>query len=207
MVGGTTGDDMITVTPGSPGRTRRPSSARCPAASTDRRGLPARGRRVVTRADRRGSTVTLFAAPLAPLDGIVVYAQAGDDDVPWPGGIALPAWLYGGDGNDRLKGGGGNDVLLGGTGDDLLVGGQGRDLLFGGRGADRLVGNADDDILIAGITAYDDDRAALAVLLGVWIDPGLTQPAAGRVAPGPAAPRRGPARAGDRRARRRRPTC
>ena len=51
-------------------------------------------------------------------------------------------------------------MLLGGLGDDLLVGGQGRDFLIGGRGADRIVGNADDDLLISGFTAYDNDRPA-----------------------------------------------
>lgn len=118
------------------------------------------------------STVTLFSASIAlPLDGIIVNAQAGNDDVTIAGGIDLTAWLYGGAGNDRLKGGGGDDVLLGGDGDDLLTGGQGRDFLFGGRGADRLVGSADDDILISGFTAYDNDRAALAALLGDWTGP------------------------------------
>src|SRR5207302_3563963 len=80
---------------------------------------------------------------------LVVYGQAGDDDIQVAGSIANPAWLYGGGGNDRLKGGAGDDVLLGGDGDDLLVGGDGRDLMIGGRGADRLVGNAGDDILLA----------------------------------------------------------
>jgi Ca2+-binding RTX toxin-like protein len=80
-------------------------------------------------------------------------------------------WLYGDGGNDRLKGGPGNNVLLGGDGDDLLVGGSNRDILIGGRGADRLAGNAEDDILIAGYTLFDADEAALAVILGVWVDP------------------------------------
>src|SRR5262245_4150981 len=55
--------------------------------------------------------------------------------------------------------------------DDLLVGGNNRDILIGGTGADRLVGNAQDDILIAGWTLYDTDAAALAAVLGVWVDP------------------------------------
>jgi Ca2+-binding RTX toxin-like protein len=105
---------------------------------------------------------------------VIVYAQAGDDDVTVAGNVGLTAWLYGGTGNDRLKGGAGNDVLLGGDGDDLLVGGAGRDFLFGGTGADRIVGNADDDVLVGGFTAYDDDRAALAALLAVWVDPART---------------------------------
>jgi Ca2+-binding RTX toxin-like protein len=122
-----------------------------------------------------GSTVTLFTSPISfPLDGIVVYAQAGDDDVAVAGGIDLTAWLYGGAGDDKLTGGGGDDVLLGGAGDDHLGGGAGGDILIGGKGADRLVGSAGDDILIAGMTAYDADRGALAALHGVWVDPTRT---------------------------------
>ncbi len=99
---------------------------------------------------------------------IIVYAQAGDDDVQVAGSIALQAWLYGNSGNDRLKGGAGSDVLLGGAGDDLLVGGASRDLLLGGVGADRIVGNADDDILIAGTTAHDSNDVALCKIMDEW---------------------------------------
>lgn len=84
------------------------------------------------------------------------------------GSIGLPAWLYGNGGNDRLKGGAGHDVLFGGDGDDLLVGGGGRDLLIGGLGADRIVGNADDDILIAGFTAFDADEAGIHAIMAEW---------------------------------------
>jgi Ca2+-binding RTX toxin-like protein len=91
-----------------------------------------------------------------------------DDDIQVAGGISLPAWLYGGDGNDRLNGGNGNNVLLGGAGDDLLVGGSGRDLLIGGTGADRMIGNGGDDILIGGITSYDADPIALAAIMAEW---------------------------------------
>jgi hypothetical protein len=143
MAGGTTGPDDIQIT------------------------QDGSGRLTVTIG---GVAVGTFAAPAgAPFSGLVVYAQAGDDDVQVAGSITLPAWLYGGDGNDRLKGGSGNNVLIGGDGDDLLVGGSGRDIIIGGRGADRIVGNAEDDILIGGVTAYDADRAALALLQGTWV--------------------------------------
>lgn len=99
---------------------------------------------------------------------IFVYASAGDDDVQVAGKLKQDAWIYGGDGNDRLKGGAGNDVLLGGDGDDLLIGGDGRDLLNGGRGADRLIGNADDDILIAGYTDLDASVVALWHIVQEW---------------------------------------
>src|SRR5262249_6364603 len=72
-----------------------------------------------------------------PDSRIVVYGQAGDDNIQVAGSITTSAWLFGGAGNDQLKGGAGNDVLVGGAGDDMLIGGQGRDLLIGGFGADR----------------------------------------------------------------------
>ena len=90
---------------------------------------------------------------------------------------SLSAWLDGGTGNDKLKGGDGHDVLIGGNGDDLLVGGNGRDLMIGGFGADRLVGNADDDILIAGVTAYDGDSHALCAIVDDWARPDLSNAA------------------------------
>jgi uncharacterized delta-60 repeat protein len=104
----------------------------------------------------------------SPTGRILVYGQAGNDDIQVAGGISLSAWLYGGAGNDRLKGGNGNNILLGGAGDDLLVGGNARDILIGGTGADRLVGNAEDDILIAGSTAFDGNEAALCAVLREW---------------------------------------
>lgn len=103
-----------------------------------------------------------------PTGRLVVRGGAGDDDIQVAGGITLPAWLYGEDGNDRLKGGAGANVLLGGAGDDLLVGGSNRDLLIGGTGADKIVGNESDDILIAGVTAFDANDAALAAVMAEW---------------------------------------
>jgi len=104
----------------------------------------------------------------SPTGRIVAYGGAGDDDIQVAGGINISAWLYGGDGNDRLKGGNGTNVLVGGAGDDLLVGGSNRDILIGGTGADRIVGNEADDILIAGGTSFDANAAALRAVLAEW---------------------------------------
>lgn len=104
----------------------------------------------------------------SPVSRIVVYAQGSNDDVKLDDNVIIPAWFYGGDGNDRLKGGAGDDVLLGGDGDDFLAGSGGRDLLIGGNGADRIVGNENDDILIAGITDFDSHQAALSLILSEW---------------------------------------
>ncbi len=96
------------------------------------------------------------------LSRILAYGGSGDDDIQVAGSIVVVAWLYGGGTTIASKGGAGHDVLFGEDGDDLLVGGSGRDLLIGGSGADRIVGNADDDILISGFTAYDQDELALS---------------------------------------------
>jgi Concanavalin A-like lectin/glucanases superfamily/FG-GAP-like repeat/PKD domain/Cadherin domain/RTX calcium-binding nonapeptide repeat (4 copies)/FG-GAP repeat len=104
----------------------------------------------------------------APTGRLVAYGLAGDDDIEVAGGIALPAFLFGGDGNDRLKAGGGPGVLVGGSGDDTLIGGAGRNVLIGGLGADHLVGGSNDDLLIAGPTAFDDSLAALDAILAEW---------------------------------------
>jgi Ca2+-binding RTX toxin-like protein len=107
-------------------------------------------------------------ARFAPTGRIVAYGLAGNDDIQVAGGLTLPAWLDGGDGNDRLNGGGGNNVLLGGAGDDLLIGGGGRNLLIGGLGADTLNAGSGDDLLIGGTTAFDANEAELAAIMAEW---------------------------------------
>jgi Ca2+-binding RTX toxin-like protein len=118
-----------------------------------------------------GVTVNVNGTTLGtfnPTGRIIAYGLAGDDDIQVAGGVTSPVWLYGGDGNDRLKGGNGSNVLEGGAGDDLLAGGNGRDLLIGGGGADRLIGNGGDDILIGGTSAFDADDAALTAIMAEW---------------------------------------
>jgi streptogramin lyase len=147
LVGGTAGDDTIVVGPGSQG---------APVQATDL---------LVTR---NGLSQEVLAPAGTSFSRVVVYAGPGNDDVTVAGSISLPAWLYGGDGNDRLKGGNGNNVLEGGDGDDLFVGGSGRDLLIGGTGADRMIGNGGDDILLGGTTAYDGNEATLCAIMAEW---------------------------------------
>jgi len=107
-------------------------------------------------------------ARFAPTGRIVAYGLAGSDDIKVVGGITLPAYLFGGDGNDRLQGGGGNNVLIGGAGSNTLIGGPGHDLLIGGSGASTLRSQGGDDILIAGTTAFDDNEAALSAIMAEW---------------------------------------
>jgi hypothetical protein len=103
-----------------------------------------------------------------PTGRLIAYGGAGNDDIRVSDDIALPAWLYGGDGNDRLQGGGGNDVLVGGAGNNELIGGQGRDLLIGGSGASTLKSQGGDDLLIGGTTAFDGNEAALSAIMAEW---------------------------------------
>ncbi|HKB02490.1 MAG TPA: PKD domain-containing protein, partial [Gemmataceae bacterium] len=104
----------------------------------------------------------------APTGRIIVYGQAGDDDIKLAGSIANDAWLYGGAGNDVLMGGAGNNVALGEDGDDTLLGSLGRNLLIGGAGADKLIGRPGDDILVGGSTTHDANETALLAIMAEW---------------------------------------
>jgi Ca2+-binding RTX toxin-like protein len=99
---------------------------------------------------------------------IAVFGLGGDDNIHLAGAIRVPAWLDGGDGNDRLKGAKGNDVILGGAGDDHIDGSQGADILIGGTGADRILGGPGIDLMIAGTTSYDADQTALFSIAQTW---------------------------------------
>jgi PKD repeat protein len=149
-VGGTTGDDQITLTPAGGGAVN-----------------------VVLNGQDLG-TFTLGVA--APGQGsVVVYGQAGNDQITLAAaadgsGFPYPAALFGGDGNDTLDASlaTGPTVLVGGAGDDVLLGGSGRDILIGGAGTDTLRGGAGDDLLIGGATAHDANVNALGSLLAEW---------------------------------------
>ena len=108
----------------------------------------------------------------APTSRVVVYGQDGNDNIQVAGGVRLPAWLYGGNGNDRLKGGNGNDFLFGGAGNDNLLGGQGNDVLVGDLGADRLVGEAGNDVLVAGSLSATLTEPTIKSLVDTWAKSG-----------------------------------
>ena len=127
--------------------------------------------RITPRGNQGSLDVKLEGVSLgsySPNGSIMVYGQAGDDDMELAASIKLAAWLFGGEGNDRLTGGNGSSVLLGGPGDDLLMGGSGRDLLVGGTGRDRLIGHAGEDLLIGGTLRVDRVDANLAAIMAEW---------------------------------------
>jgi Ca2+-binding RTX toxin-like protein len=121
---------------------------------------PSKGVKVLINGKTQGN--------FTPTSRIVVYGQAGNDDIQVTGSLRIPAWLYGGDGNDRLKGGNGNDFLFGGAGNDNLLGGQGNDLLVGDTGADRLIGEAGDDVLVAGSVNPVLTESEIKSIMDTW---------------------------------------
>ena len=90
--------------------------------------------------------------PFNPTGRIIVFGNAGNDDIQLAGSIPNEAWLYGDAGNDRLNLGNGGGIAFGGDGNDHLLGGNSRDILVGGDGMDRLIGNSGDDILLAAMS-------------------------------------------------------
>jgi Ca2+-binding RTX toxin-like protein len=109
---------------------------------------------------------------------VVAYGQAGDDRIQLvgletAGGTApfiVPAFLFGGDGDDSLdaQDSAANNVLVGGAGNDRLQGGTARNLLIGGAGEDQIHGRGGDDILIGGTTDYDNNLVALGAIMAEW---------------------------------------
>jgi hypothetical protein len=118
-----------------------------------------------------GTSVGTIVAPGGVAFGhLLVYGYGGNDTLRLTGGLTVPAFLFGGDGNDTMDAGGstGNNVLVGGAGADALTGGSGRDLLTGGLGSDTLRGGGGDDILIGGYTDYDANLTALCAVMNEW---------------------------------------
>jgi len=107
-------------------------------------------------------------APDTSTGQVIAYGLRGNDRILVAANVKRPTLLDGGQDNDTLRGGAAHDVLMGREGDDVLIGRAGRDLLIGGLGADRLRGKRDDDILIAGRTAHDDNSAELAAIMAEW---------------------------------------
>jgi len=118
-----------------------------------------------------GYSVGSYSAPGGAAFGhLLVYGNGGDDGIGLFGNLAVPALLFGGDGNDTFVADGSiaNNVLVGGAGNDGLYGGSGRDLLIGGLGADTLRAAYGGAILIGGTTDYDANLPALLAIMKEW---------------------------------------
>jgi VCBS repeat-containing protein len=105
----------------------------------------------------------------AAITRIYVLGMSGDDKIKVLANTTVPAWIYGGDGDDQIRGGAGDDVIFGGAGNDQVAGHVGRDLIVGGVGADKILGNNDDDILIASQTVHDYDVDAINHIMAEWL--------------------------------------
>ena len=153
VIGGTQRDDSIVVTPDGIDRVKV-------QIGSNMKGV------VGARHPGWNSTRVLGA------NRIVVFGQAGDDDIRIGGSIHLPTELHGGAGDDRLHGGHGFNVLNGGIGNDSLRGGMNRDILLGGSGADVLRGGGNDDILFGGYFRHGatiaDDQLVISQMLDTW---------------------------------------
>jgi phospholipase C len=99
---------------------------------------------------------------------IEVYGMGGNNTITVTSDITIPAFLYGGSGNDVIQAGGGPSVLVGGKGDDTLLGGRGADLLIGSEGHDHLAAGSGSTILIAGSTKFDANPEALLAIEAEW---------------------------------------
>jgi hypothetical protein len=159
-VGGTLGNDTITLTP----------------ADTT-------GDITVTLTGK-----TTFTGTFKPTDHILVYGQTGNDTIQLVSNkiagttyyITVPAFIYGGGtGNEILSvaGSNANNVVIGGGGTNQITGGLGRDLLIAGLGASKLYAGSAGAILIGGWTdydltstamTYDHKLAALEVIMAEW---------------------------------------
>jgi phospholipase C len=94
-----------------------------------------------------------------------VYGQGGNDHITVAADVTIPAFLFGGAGNDVIQAGGGPTAEVGGGGSDTLRGGSGPALLIGGAGKDNLEAGSGDTILIGGTTDFDANASALRALL------------------------------------------
>jgi peptidoglycan/xylan/chitin deacetylase (PgdA/CDA1 family) len=147
-VGGTLGNDKITISP-----------ANASGA-------------VNVMAALSGAKSAKSLGNFTPSDHILVYGQSGNDTITLTtkkigkgvSSITVPAFLYGGGtGTVTLdaRGSTADNVLTGGRGTNTLYGGASRDLLIAGLGTSILNAGSTDDILIGGWTDYDLTSTAM----------------------------------------------
>jgi hypothetical protein len=81
------------------------------------------------------------------ITGIHVRGEAGNDVFDAAPDVALPLWLYGGDGNSTLTGGEGNNVIVGGSGTNVIHDGN-------GQSSPQVVDSSDTQTAFSGLTNY-----------------------------------------------------
>jgi Ca2+-binding RTX toxin-like protein len=116
------------------------------------------------------------SGPFAVNGRLVALGQAGNDLISVNSAIKLPAYLYGGGGNNQLIGGSGDNVLVGGAGTNMLIGGTAHNLIIAGTGPATLystrqgmrVGSTSGSILVGGSTDFDQNDVALATIIQEW---------------------------------------
>lgn len=126
LVGGTSGDDTISITSDGTTLTLSANGVVQTAPASMVKG-------VFVNAANGDDVVTLGSG----VPSATVLGGFGNDTI------------TGGGGNDSLAGGPGEDSLLGGSGNDTLRGGAGNDTLIGGAGDDSLSGGNGDDTFFA----------------------------------------------------------
>jgi hypothetical protein len=161
-VGGTLGNDTITLTP------------------ADTTGDIA--------VNLNGTTSFNGVTTFTPTDHILVYGQSGNDTIQLASNkiagttyyITVPAFIYGGGTGHEIfsvAGSTANNVVIGGGGTNQITGGLGRDLLIAGLGASKLYAGSAGAILIGGWTdydltstamTYDQKLAALEAVMAEW---------------------------------------
>jgi 2',3'-cyclic-nucleotide 2'-phosphodiesterase / 3'-nucleotidase / 5'-nucleotidase len=124
------------------------------------------GAKGIISVERDGVLVGSFRA--RDVDKVLVRGLGGDDTIIVDHSVNVPAWLFGGDGNDTLVAGKKDSLLVGGDGNDTLFGGNGWDVLIGGLGEDTVLGQQGQDLLIGGATVHDGDDDVLAEIFRLW---------------------------------------
>ena len=126
-----------------------------------------------TRSNRTRVTANFLDTPeLYPnseLEQIRVSTFAGNDRVLSSSLVRSSQFIRLGEGDDTAVGGSGNDLILGEEGSDYITSRIGQDVLLGGEDADTMIGSYfGGSLMIPGTTAFDDDNAALDLILGEW---------------------------------------
>jgi acid phosphatase len=103
-----------------------------------------------------------------PISRIEIYGQGGNDKITVAPDVTTAAYIFAGNGNDKITGGGGQTVIVGGSGNSTLIGGAGPSIIIGGSGHEKLKAGAGAALLIAGTTNFDADAEALRALAAEW---------------------------------------